>query len=228
MSESLFIRFCLDASLDSAAIESMYRFCFDELGCARSPPSSDDTSQFRYMTAETDPDLVTGSSVDEAIRAAVSSEWSAIWFWFDDLHVGIHRNDDVADENGPNVPSVSVSVDEWFTKPWHNEQPSLIYEFVLSLSDILSPVYVYGDRHLDEPELSASSVLQRELEELFWVNGFGPEMADRVGRDRLLDAPAWRIDERDDGTVFLWVSPLPLSDGRNERLSELRDHFGLD
>lgn len=57
---------------------------------------------------------------------------------------------------------------------------------------------------------------------------FGPEMVEEYGREWLLDAPAWKRTELDDGGIMLVASPDPTDygtvvDGREK----LRAYFGF-
>lgn len=225
MSEFLSIPYLLDEEMQSRSIESFLRFCFDELNCSRSPPANGKTNQFGYATEETD-GIRYHVSIDEAIDTVARAAGGTIWLWYDDLNVGIHINRQAVDR--PTVPSLSLSIDEWYAKPWRNDHPSLIHEFVLELYEYLSPIYVYGNTYLDESPVSVEGIDAGRLEEVFWVNGFGPDLAEQIGRERLLRAPAWRIDDCDDGGVVLWESPLPLSADRQETDEALRAYFGVD
>ena len=225
MSDFLHIPYRLRRELHPQETETIFRFCFQELGCSRANPTNGKTNQFRYTTERTS-GVVVGESVEEAITAVVEASSGAIWCWYDDLNVGISVGGKT--NSGPSLPSVSLLIDEWYTMPWRNEEPSLIHDFVLELYDYLSPMYVYGDTYLDESSLTTDGVDCGQLEDLFWVNGFGPEMTEQIGRERLLEAPAWRVDDCEDGGVFLWLSPLPLSESRNERMDALRAYFDLD
>lgn len=225
MSEFLSIPYLFEEEMESEGIETFLRFCFDELNCSRTPPENKKTNQFGYTTAETN-QIQYHCSVGEAIDNIAQATSGTIWLWYDDLNLAIHiQNENV---NRPTLPSVSLSINEWYTKPWRNNQPSLIYEFVLELYHYLSPICVYGDTYLDESPLSANGIKTGRLEEIFWVNGFGPEMAEQIGRERLLHAPAWRIDECDDGGIFLWEAPLPLSPEKQQVDAQLRAYFGVN
>lgn len=225
MSECLSIPYLLPSELTHRDVAELLEYCFEDLGCARSPPEEETTNQFRYTTEETDWRQVTGSSIEEATQALERAGCGSIRFWYDDLNVGLQINLDAPDR--PIESSVALSIDEWYTRPWWDSEPALIYEFVLELYDYLSPLYIYGDTYLDEASLSREGVKNGQLEDLFWVNGYGPEMTERLGRDRLLNAPAWRIDECDDGGVFLWISPLPLSESRNQRYDAVTEYLDL-
>lgn len=225
MSEWLSINYTLEKPLGSMEIETLFRHCFEDLGCSRTSPNSDDTDQFRYTTEKTE-ELVTGAPLETAISDLASAESGAIWLWYDDLVAGIHINASAQDH--PALPFVSLTIDEWYLRPWNNDRPELIHEFVRELYDFLAPIYVHGDTYLDSSTITREGILKGQLEDLFWVNGFGPEMAEQIGRERLLNAPAWQIDDCDDGGVFLWESPLPLSPEKQDIDARLRAYFGVN
>ena len=225
MSEWLLIPYVLNTRLGGDEIEALVTYCVDEIGCTRSPPEIDEPQDFTYSTGSPDGWPKRGATLKEARSALVREERGSIRMWYDELHFGLQIN--LHSHNTPDLPSVSLSIDEWYTKPWRNDNPSLIYELVLKLYDFLKPIYVYGDTYLDDSSLSREGITNGQLEDLFWVNGFGPKMTQEIGREWLLNAPARRIDECDDGGAFLWVSPLPLTQDVGSRLEELRTYFSL-
>ncbi|WP_408959990.1 hypothetical protein [Natrinema sp. 74] len=224
MSEFLSIPYLLEEEMEPHRIERFLQFCFADLDCSRSPPKNERTNDFGYTTEETD-GIRYGGSIDEAIDSLTRQAGGTVWVWYGDLNVGIHINGWSVDR--PTVPNLSLSIDESYVKPWRNDRPNLIHDFVLDLYDYLSPIYVYGDTYLDEAPLSTKGIEAGHLEEVYWVNGFGPNMTTQIGRERLLHAPAWRIDDCEDGGVFLWESPLPLSEGRQSTDDTLREYLGL-
>ncbi|WP_126664023.1 hypothetical protein [Haloterrigena salifodinae] len=225
MAESLFIPYLLEEEMEPQRIETFLRFCFADLDCSRSPPENERTNDFGYTTEETD-GIRYGGSIDEAVDSVTRQAGGTVWLWYDDLNVGIHIDSRSAE--GPNVPRLTLSINEWYVKPWRNNRPNPIHDFVLELYDYLSPIYVYGETYLDDAPLSTEGIEAGHLEEVYWVNGFGPNMTTQIGRERLLHAPTWRIDDCEDGGVFLWESPLPLSDGRQRNDDALRAYLGLN
>lgn len=57
------------------------------------------------------------------------------------------------------------------------------------------------------PPISAESVATDQYEYLSWLTIFPPAMVERIGRERLLDAPAWHVEELDDDAVLLVCGP---------------------
>lgn len=56
-----------------------------------------------------------------------------------------------------------------------------------------------------------------------WLDVYSPKEVERIGRDRLLSAPAHRTDELDDGSVLV-LSKHPCT---QESLDEVSDHIGI-
>jgi hypothetical protein len=46
-----------------------------------------------------------------------------------------------------------------------------------------------------------------KIYEVFWLNVFGPELVESVGRERMLSTPAWRVEELPNGSVLLVTWP---------------------
>lgn len=56
---------------------------------------------------------------------------------------------------------------------------------------------------------------------------FGPERVKEVGRDRLLDAPAWKIEELPYGGIWIQVWENPF-DAPQKMVTALAKHLGLE
>lgn len=81
------------------------------------------------------------------------------------------------------------------------------------------PQYIFGASPTHVAKLRQDSGFLRttiegvragELEELYWLQLLPPQMAERVGRNRLASAPAPRVDKLDDGAVLLMSHEDPL------------------
>lgn len=98
--------------------------------------------------------------------------------------------------------------------------------------DIIHPDY--GFSYLTEA--SAPTITEKELKEsIFWVNFYGPAMAERIGKQKLLTAPAYKVEELKDGGVFLRLNEnwLDLKWGVDEyaclkRYIAVAKHLGLN
>ncbi|WIG94596.1 hypothetical protein [Myxococcus sp. SDU36] len=64
--------------------------------------------------------------------------------------------------------------------------------------------------------------------ELFWLNVFGPKLVARVGRERMLSAPAHRVEELPNGAVLLVLWPTAADFASDEaRVAQARAHVHL-
>ncbi len=65
---------------------------------------------------------------------------------------------------------------------------------------------------------------------LAWANFFGPELAPRLGRDRLLSAPAHQVWELPGGSIVLTIAASPLEQldpEAQERIARVKAHLGI-
>jgi hypothetical protein len=63
------------------------------------------------------------------------------------------------------------------------------------------PAYVQEGLKNDEG-IDREISLSEEFRYLYETNIFGPELVARIGRERLLNAPAWKVEELDDGAIL--------------------------
>lgn len=224
MSTDFIIGFHRDMMLAQPEIESVLRYSFDELGCSRVDPERQYPDRFRYSSASTEYDLVENASIDDAIAAVSESESGVVWCWYEHQPVGLGFNL-VSGDSPP--AAVSLLLPGSYGKASYNEHPSEVRDLTFEYYDLVAPLYVYGDTFAGEPSPDVAAIKRGDVADVFWANGFGPSIVEEVGRERLLDAPAWRVDELDDGGVFLWTSPLPVAEGRPETTEKLREYFGL-
>ncbi|MBX0306060.1 DUF3396 domain-containing protein [Halomicroarcula sp. F24A] len=57
--------------------------------------------------------------------------------------------------------------------------------------------------------ITADSLAANRIETVSWLMLFSPPMVAEYGREWLLNAPAWKTRELDDGAVMLVASPDP-------------------
>lgn len=169
----------------------------DELSAATEAVLSDGLVGFQYGTAET-------------------SGYRAF-----DYSVGLNRSDRI------DLPHLSVLInDTYFRTDDSSTDPADVYDATAELRSFLRELYRlvretdeprylcaldYGDREYaaeDRPLVGASALYTGDLQ-FFWCQILPPAVADAVGRDRLTSAPAWRVEELDEGSVFVCVDELP-------------------
>jgi hypothetical protein len=106
--------------------------------------------------------------------------------------------------------SVCLSADDsHFTAGEIHQQK---YQMFLTLVEVSyqqwHPIYGFDHAGADEGNTpSRNEALALQVSSLFTINLFGPEYAAKLGRERLLSAPAWQVRELDDGGVL--VVPVP-------------------
>jgi len=79
---------------------------------------------------------------------------------------------------------------------------------------------------LEECLLSHSykAVSRARLERIMWANLFGPDYVSRYGRDFLLNAPGWRVEELDDEGI-LYVVTESMTEFRMGNLDHVSNYF---
>jgi hypothetical protein len=64
----------------------------------------------------------------------------------------------------------------------------------------------------------------------YWVNFFGPSVVENCGgKEKFLNAPAWKVEELGDGGVLIMLGPSPLNPKQyREAQNELLRYFGKE
>ncbi len=90
----------------------------------------------------------------------------------------------------------------------------------------LDPGHVEGIRRQAGLPVTEESLANTHVETASWLMLFPPEMVAAYGREFLLSAPAWRVEEVDDGAVLLVASSDPFDPETGTALGELDRYFG--
>jgi hypothetical protein len=85
----------------------------------------------------------------------------------------------------------------------------------------LRPKYGWIDESSGN-EPTSKDIAATKLQYIFWANFFGPEYVERYGRDFLLNAPGWKVEELDDGGILYVTLESFVEWWRTERLDILR------
>lgn len=161
----------------------------------------------------------------------------------EDISFGVHLTYHDRDSSWYTLPSVSaIAMDVSEADIAGHEAGHARICLLLSMVEVvhaaLDSRYAYGfdtnhvgsvgeDWGLDKP-VTDKSLDDDRIAEVSWLMLFGPEMVEEYGREWLLDAPAWKRTELDDGGIMLVASPDPTDygtvvDGREK----LRAYFGF-
>lgn len=117
----------------------------------------------------------------------------------------------------------------------HFTDPAFIQSYLALLSDLFEIIggeYGYAE-HLS---ISHGTDFDRVRSDFFnpwfitWANFFGPGLVSRLGRDRLLSAPAYAVHELPGGSILLTVAASPLEQLQPEvqdRIARVKAHLGI-
>ena len=106
--------------------------------------------------------------------------------------------------------------------------------FVNVLSDFLTvadPVCAFGGRSEGRIQVSEDTVqalLRSTTPPLFEYNLFNPNAVEAIGRDQIINAPAWHVEELESSRVFLISHQVPhICSPRVNECLKVAEHLGL-
>ena len=121
---------------------------------------------------------------------------------------------------------IYIIVGDYYEFHYYNE----FLETLQLFYDIWHPIYGFLEGAGDEPYISREEALAQNIDYLYELNLFGPEIVAKLGRERVLQSPAWRVHKFDDGGVLLvpalYVSVRPNEEYKFSR-EEVANYLGL-
>jgi hypothetical protein len=150
--------------------------------------------------------------------------------------VGAHTSSSMG---APNLPHLRLKIGyRRFDQPDEEEMVVRVDDAVDLIKKVYlateeRPAFVYGMsknmpgvvKELGSYPIPASQAGEdvSEIQFVSWLSIFPPSLVDMYGRERLLSAPAWHVEELDDGSILLvgWKDPTEVGGG------DLREYFGL-
>jgi len=119
----------------------------------------------------------------------------------------LHHKDPKKDQENLNT------VIEVSKKLWQSFPKNLIY---------MSGIYLeFGDAIVEKQNS------KYVIKQLGWLNFFGKEKVEEIGREKLLSAPAYKVEELEDGAIVVLLSPTMYEDNSDHTLEKLVKHLGL-
>jgi hypothetical protein len=103
---------------------------------------------------------------------------------------------------------------------------------VRTITVTTEPPHAFGNLGGFQPddELPSKRELRNgRIDSLHWLTVFSEPAIDRLGRDRILQAPAWHVEELDTGQILLVVTDNPRvpTDEWEGAFERTREHLGL-
>lgn len=108
----------------------------------------------------------------------------------------------------PNSGDIYISVEDRHFTLEDRQRGLRTYEHWLEILIYIyyswHPVYAYSFNWSGEKEdTTREQALALDIHTLYEVNIFGPDIVAKLGRERVLSTPAWRVDPIDDGGVMV-------------------------
>ena len=118
------------------------------------------------------------------------------------------------------------------TRFWRSEYDNtrfcaLLLDIAKGLYDILWPTFGWIDLYYGWTT-THEDIEATNLRMLYWANFFGSRLVERLGRDRILSAPAWHVDELTDGGLLYLLAPhLGLTD-EHVSIEDVKEYWSVE
>ncbi len=210
-------------------VKEILKNCF-EIGCTTKQNGRTDIVKYHSGDLERAPKNI---ETDSAINRLASDQEGGIEFWYKDIRFDLKLNWDV--HRIPSTPhfglKISSSQFRSHTEGDNSDITKRVIQFLevaRSLAEISDPVYAYGaveDFDSVDVELPEKTIESSYPRRLFWFNIFSKPMIDKIGKDRLFSAPAWKIETLSTGSVLLVVNDRPR--GYKDEANEIGQHLDI-
>lgn len=232
--ESFDVNFLFIEKFSRSLIYNLLKRCFD-VGCV----TNRNGNTIEYKSLETD--WHAGSINEVADNISKNNRGAISTLWYKDLDFSIFIMLESI-EIGPGIPHITLSVEPvYFTEDEDKNHPFYYkksLDKIIGLSKelylITKPVFVGGEGNDPDdltPKLMKDDLQRGTIKNLFWFNIFPPKLVEKLGREKLLSAPCWMVEELADGGIMLILTQHPFfSDVRNEhkkKKEEVEKYLGL-
>jgi hypothetical protein len=117
-----------------------------------------------------------------------------------------------------------------YQDPQYRREVRVLYAHWLELLElayrIWQPLYGYEPAPC-WPETSLAHARALQPQYLYQYNYFGPELVEKLGRERVLQAPAWHVKRFGDGGVLVIPNEMYSGEGRADHLSAVAQAIQL-
>jgi len=135
----------------------------------------------------------------------------------------------------PDLPYYTFSVPEAQLVPVESveegrKKAQRIVDLVADFADETGAVYGFGRTAAGDHQShcqDADDLCDGDIDRIFWFNYLSELIASRIGRERLLTAPAEHVEERRGGAVLVVPYLNPRQRDRRTRRATIEDHLGI-
>jgi len=148
-------------------------------------------------------------SFQEEIRVYVEEQRPSLSFKaYSTERAGLMRGIDFSLAFEPAEGQVYISIEDRYFTVEDARRGITRFEHWLEALSILyyawHPLYAFNfDYSATVPDTTREEALALDIHDMYYINILGPEIVDKLGRDRVLTAPAWRVQPFEDGGVLL-------------------------
>lgn len=119
------------------------------------------------------------------------------------------------------------------TGPWRDGVDNAYYCSQLlmigkGIYDVVNPSFGWIDVTHGNWDTTHEDIERIELPRIYWANFFGPRYVDHIGRSKILNAPAWKIEELADGGLLYLLAPHLGNTDEHVSKSAVREYFGVE
>jgi hypothetical protein len=115
---------------------------------------------------------------------------------------------------------------------WRREYNNLQYcsrflTIATKLYEVLHPTFGWVDLYHGWTT-THEDIEAMQLRYLYWANFFGPRLVEKIGRERIQTAPAWRVEQLDDGGLLYLLAPHLGSTDEHVSTELVKERFGVE
>lgn len=223
---------------DEEPSRETYKSLLDSAPRNSGPEYDADEFNVKYRDGDTGTQQIYSES-EEVLEVIVGADYWTIEVWMDNygIVIGFERTDRGLIPYS-SQPSLNISTTIYaFEDPDGEESLAEtkrrrreFVEFLAAMANIFEPKWGFGQRigiavGADE---TVEDLASRTTPPLYEYNVFRPETVEELGRERVLAAPAWYVEELDNGGAFLAVREPPRQcSPAAEPCLEVADHLGI-
>ncbi len=186
-----------------------------EIGCSTQQNGQEDTCKYQPPDFKEPTQTL---NTEEAFNRIVSDQKGGLELWYEDIRVDLEVNLESSVFSTTKHISLKIWSSQFKDHDKDHSSPmdrvSSFLDLVFQLVDIMKPKYAFGSLYgeQDSGEEITREVLDKSgIPGIFWINLFTKDLISRIGEEKLLSAPAWKVDKISKDQILLVVTSSPLS-----------------